>query len=295
MVFDLLESVAPDEPVDTGIDEAIPPLILDSPILADLHRRELAFLMALEEGTLKVASQLIRGAAAGESLYFAARQTFDDVRHLEAFCRRLDATLAAGRSELAPDAVIPRPLRAYLDRCLAFANEPATHLETLTLLNLGFKSMAAAFYTFAARYWHWVDPLLSEWLQEVASEEAVHVRRAAQLGGAAPRIRVRRGCATWRPRQPPRFTTPFGPRSAASCLRSAPGAAAAPSLRQRRIRPWPTPPPRPRGRADRLHSRPLRRGAVGYAGAGRSSAAKGPRHALRANLRRPRQFHHANR
>jgi hypothetical protein len=183
-----IELIAPDQ-VDAA---AIPALLLDFPLLGELHRQELMGLMSLEENTIKVASELIRGAPAGESLYFAARQTFDDARHLEAFCRRLDATLAASQVEAGSrHAILPSILRAYFDTCLGSARR-GTHLEALMRLNIAFKSMALVFYRFAARYWLWLDPCLAECLQETAEDEAVHVRRAIQLMRGASGEETRR-------------------------------------------------------------------------------------------------------
>jgi hypothetical protein len=161
--------------------DAVPDLILEFPLLAELLREELVSLMALEEATVEVASELIRSAPPGESLYFAARQTFDDARHLETLCRRLDATLAASQTDAPTRESVGTPaLHAYFDDCLVSARR-GTHLETLTRLNVAFKSMAATFYRLAARYWRWLDPRLCDCLQEMAEDEAVHVRRAIQL------------------------------------------------------------------------------------------------------------------
>jgi hypothetical protein len=170
MASDLLESLANPPSPST---ESLSPFLAPSPALVELRRFHVSLAVGFEEASVQVASELIRNAAVGESLYFAARQTFDDARHLEAFRFQLGARWD-GETALAG------PLRDYFARCRAFAEQGA-HLEGLTLLNLAFKSMAGAFQAWTARYWAPIDVPLSRLVNWVAAEERVHVGRAAQL------------------------------------------------------------------------------------------------------------------
>jgi hypothetical protein len=183
MASNLLESLANRQPPSALPSEAPRTPLVPSPALVDLRRFQLSLAVAFEEASLQVASELIRNAAPGESLYFAARQTFDDARHLEAFRFQLGAHWD-GETALAG------PLCDYFARSRAFAAQGA-HLEGLTLLNLAFKRMAGSFHTWTARYWAPIDVPLSRLVRWVAAEEEVHVCRAAQLvrGGCADEVR----------------------------------------------------------------------------------------------------------
>ena len=214
MVADLLESLAAPAPPD----EAIPALVLQSPCLAKVHRLELALLVALKkvaEGG--VAAHSRRGG--GESLYFAARQTFDDARHLEAFCRRLDAR--RGQPRLPTSCRTMRP-------CVT---SPALHRPGRT----GCPSRGARSSTSHSRAWprpstpspratgsRSIRSCRSGWLWWRTRRKCTCGVRPSSCAEAAPRKSVTPLYAAWLARPPRSSTTRFGRESAALCRVSAP-------------------------------------------------------------------------
>lgn len=187
--------------------EPVPPAVASSRALAELHRLDLALFVAFEEASLRLAGSLVRHAPGGAALAACARQAADDGRHLAAFRARLEQDLTAAAGDraagvetdllrllqgqpaarpgpLAPEelaaAVVIAPFRHFLQTCTDHADAGRV-VETVTLLNLVLKGLAAPLYRHEVRYWQPVDPTLAALAQTAAEHECRHVGTGLEL------------------------------------------------------------------------------------------------------------------
>jgi hypothetical protein len=115
-----------------------------------------------EQGALLVASQLVSCAPTFDGKLYAASQTFDEARHVEAFSRYL-------RQQLGFTYPVNRHLKALLDKILT---DPRWDLKFIGM-QLIIESLAlAAFNVHRANV---ADPLLKDVLELVTRDEARHV------------------------------------------------------------------------------------------------------------------------
>jgi hypothetical protein len=176
---------------------ALPPSILESKPLAEVHRLDLALFVVFEEAALRVSGVLTRRAPTPDALSFAAQQTLDEARHHEVFRQRFDlARVAAGlEAGGSAEAVVTPPMRRFLDRCYEVADR-GSFAEGLALMNLVLEGMAYPLYAYEERYWQPVDPYLARLVRNAYADETRHVAFGAQLvrallaDDAAERARV---------------------------------------------------------------------------------------------------------
>jgi hypothetical protein len=185
----------------SALDSSVPPEILASPALAQVHRLDLALFVVFEESALRVSGALVRKAPTQDALNFAAQQTLDEAHHHEVFRRRSDAArLAAGLAAGPIDpAILTPPLRRFIDHCYEVA-DTGSYVEGLALTNLVLEGMAYPLYAYEEAYWAPIDPYLARLVRGAFTDETRHVRfgaaLVAELLSADPeqRARVARMC-----------------------------------------------------------------------------------------------------
>jgi len=166
------------------IEEAIPPAIVASRPLAEVHRLDLALFVVFEEASLRVSGSLTRLAPDEDTLNFCAQQTLDEARHLEMFQRRLRLTCEAlgdpARAATATQAVMSPPLKRFISRCYDVVDR-GEFVEALTLMNLIFEGLAYPLYAYEERYWRPIDPFLASLVHAAFADESRHVGYGAAL------------------------------------------------------------------------------------------------------------------
>ena len=193
--------------MSADLGEPIPALIASSRALAEVHRLDLALFVAFEKASLRIVRALVQQAPPGPALTLCLRQADDDARHHASFQQRLTLSLAATAQDrvanteasllrllrgekasrpvpLSPDeladAVVIPPLRRFLQDCYAHA-DAGRFGETITLLNLVLKGMAAPLYSQDVRYWQSIDPALAALARTAGEDERRHVVAGLEL------------------------------------------------------------------------------------------------------------------
>jgi hypothetical protein len=164
------------------VGDALPPRILDSRPLAEVHRLDLALFVVFEEASLRVSGALTRLAPSLDALNFSAQQTLDEAHHHEMFRRRLDlASDALGVDRAgATDAILIPPLRRFIERAYEVA-DGGSFIEGMVLINLVLEGMAYPLYAYEERYWKPVDPYLAKLIRGAFTDETRHVAFGAAL------------------------------------------------------------------------------------------------------------------
>lgn len=189
---------------DEGLERIgaeLPPCVLDSRPLAEVHRLDLSLFVVFEEAALRVSGALTRSAPEREAMNFAAQQTLDEARHREIFWERLCiSSRGCGIAEpRVSEAIMIPPLQRFLDHCYEVVDR-GNFIEGLTIMNLVFEGMAYPLYAYEKRYWLSVDPYLSSLIHSAFADESRHVAYGAALiksllaGDAARKARVSALC-----------------------------------------------------------------------------------------------------
>ena len=184
-----------------ALGEQLPPLIVESRPVAEVHRLDLALFVVFEEASLRVSGALTRLAPTQDALSFSAQQTLDEAHHLEVFRRRLELTSAASGKSAADaiEGILIPPLRSFLERCYEVA-DGGSFVEALVLMNLILEGMAHPLYAYEERYWQPIDPYLARLVRGAFTDETRHVAFGASLtrtllsGDPGRRAQVSRLC-----------------------------------------------------------------------------------------------------
>lgn len=164
------------------IGPELPPSILESRALSEVHRLDLSLFVVFEEAALRVSGSLTRNAPGLEAMNFAAQQTLDEARHREIFWKRL--CISCGACGIADpqvsEAIMIPPLRRFLDHCYEVVDR-GNFVEGMTIMNLVFEGMAYPLYAYEKRYWLAVDPYLSALIHSAFADESRHVAYGATL------------------------------------------------------------------------------------------------------------------
>ena len=164
------------------IGSELPPSIVDSRALAEVHRLDLSLFVVFEEAALRVSGALARNAPDLVAMNFAAQQTLDEARHREIFWQRLCTSCRAcgiANPHISEAIMIP-PLQRFLERCYEIVDR-GNFIEGMTIMNLVFEGMAYPLYAYEQRYWLPVDPYLSSLIHSAFADESRHVAYGADL------------------------------------------------------------------------------------------------------------------